>query len=34
MVLTAGDKVHVVLRRGFESDIRRHFVGEVTHTSD
>ncbi len=29
MVLKQGDKIHVVIRRYFESDLRRHFVGEV-----
>jgi hypothetical protein len=29
MVVKNGEKFHVVVRRGFESDIRRHFVGEV-----
>jgi hypothetical protein len=24
-----GDKVHIITRRRFESDMRRHFVGEV-----
>lgn len=30
MVLKKGEKVHLVMRRRFDSDIRRHFVGEVT----
>jgi len=34
MVLNVGDKVHVVERRYFEEDIRRHFVGEVIAYSD
>lgn len=29
MVLKQGEKVHVVTRRRFEGDLRRHFVGEV-----
>ncbi len=29
MILEQGEKVHVITRRNFESDIRRHFVGEV-----
>ena len=29
MFLEPGDKVHVIERRLFESDVRRHFVGEV-----
>ena len=28
-----GDKVHVVTRRLFEADVRRHFVGEVAAVS-
>ena len=28
-VVTIGDKLHVVTRRRFEGDVRRHFVGEV-----
>ncbi len=29
MLFDAGEKVHVAERRGFESDVRRHFVGEI-----
>ena len=29
MLLEPGDKVHVITRRLFEADLRRHFVGEV-----
>jgi hypothetical protein len=29
MVLNVGEKIHVVTRRLFESDAKRHFVGEV-----
>ena len=32
MFLESGEKVHVIERRLFESDVRRHFVGEVTAT--
>jgi hypothetical protein len=32
-VIEVGDKVHVVTRRLFESDVRRHFVGQVTGIS-
>ena len=28
-VVNLGDKIHVMTRRGFEGDIRRHFAGEV-----
>ena len=31
MILQPGEKVHVVERRSFDTDIRRHFVGEVEH---
>jgi hypothetical protein len=34
MVLNRGEKVHVVTRRLFEGDLRRHFVGEVQEASD
>jgi hypothetical protein len=30
MVLKAGEKIHVIVRRAFPADIRRHFIGEVT----
>lgn len=29
-VLAAGEKVHIMMRRAFKDDLRRHFVGEVT----
>jgi hypothetical protein len=29
MVLKEGEKIHVIMRRQFEDDVRRHFVGEV-----
>jgi hypothetical protein len=29
MVLQVGEKVHVIVRRRFDADLRRHFVGEV-----
>lgn len=32
-LLTAGEKVHVIRRRGFDGDLRRHFVGEVVEVS-
>ena len=31
MLIVPGDKVHVIERRMFESDIRRHFIGTVDH---
>ena len=29
MILKPGEKIHVIIRRAFCGDIRRHFVGEV-----
>lgn len=29
MLLDVGDKVHVIERRLFDSDVRRHFFGEI-----
>lgn len=29
-IVAIGDKLHVMTRRNFEQDVRRHFVGEVT----
>ncbi len=34
MVLAQGEKVHVILRRNFEGDLRRHFVGEIIAASE
>jgi len=31
--IKVGDKLHIVTRRRFESDVRRHFAGEVTTVS-
>lgn len=33
-VVKTGDKLHVITRRGFDGDIRRHFVGEVLEFED
>ena len=30
MVLSPGDKVHIITRRTFPEDVRRHFLGEVS----
>lgn len=30
----SGDRLHVITRRGFDGDIRRHFVGEVLEFED
>ncbi|MBN2103481.1 hypothetical protein JW835_05510 [bacterium] len=29
MLMHPGDKLHIIARRRFETDLRRHFVGEV-----
>ena len=34
MVLKHGEKVHVIKRRVFVGDIRRHFIGEVIDTTE
>jgi hypothetical protein len=34
MVLKEGEKVHVITRRSFDTDLRRHFVGEVQAVSE
>jgi len=33
MLLQPGEKVHVLIRRAFNGDLRRHFVGEVRESS-
>ena len=33
MILEKGEKVHLMARRLFEKDLRRHFVGEVIEVS-
>jgi hypothetical protein len=32
--LAVGEKIHIVERRQFDSDLRRHFIGEVEYCSD
>lgn len=32
-MLSPGEKVLVITRRLFEKDLRRHFVGQITHAS-
>jgi hypothetical protein len=32
-VVEIGDKLHIITRRKFESEVRRHFVGEITGIS-
>ena len=34
MVLELGEKVHLIERRAFDGDLRRHFIGEVTYATD
>jgi hypothetical protein len=34
MLLQKGNKIHVITRRQFESDLRRHFLGEVMESAD
>ncbi len=33
-VVGVGDKLHIVTRRIFEDDLRRHYMGEVVSVSD
>ncbi len=33
MVVRLGDKLHVIARRLFEGDLRRHFAGEIKEVS-
>ena len=34
MLLNKGEKLHVIVRRNFENDLRRRFVGEVRKSTD
>ena len=34
MILDIGEKIHIIEKRRFAEDVRRHFVGEVTRCSD
>ena len=34
MILQKGEKLHVVTRRLFETDLKRHFAGEVVDVSE
>ena len=34
MVLQIGEKIHLIVRRRFDTDLRRHFVGEVKQVSE
>jgi hypothetical protein len=33
MILGQGEKIHVIVRRGFDNDLRRHFLGVVAEAS-
>lgn len=34
MILDIGEKVHIIERRLFKEDARRHFVGEITRCTE
>ena len=34
MLLKPGEKIHVITRRLFEGDVRRHFAGEIVATNE
>ncbi len=34
MILKVGEKIHVMIRRRFENDMRRHLVGEITEVGE
>jgi hypothetical protein len=34
VLLKQGEKIHVITRRQFEGDLRRHFVGEILAATD
>jgi len=34
MLIEINEKVHVVVRRTFETDLRRHFIGEIKVVND
>jgi len=34
MVLSKGEKIFVIIRRLFEKDLRRHFIGEIIEVSE
>ncbi len=33
MIVSKGEKVHVIYRRNFEDEVRRHFIGEIIEAS-
>ena len=34
MILKVGEKVHIMIRRAFVGDLRRHFVGEIKEVAE
>lgn len=34
MIFEQGEKIHLIIRRKFEGDLRRHFVGEIKACSE
>lgn len=34
MILKPGEKIHAIKQRMFESEVRRHFIGEVTEATE
>ncbi len=34
MIFEPGEKIHVIIRRLFEMDVRRHFIGEIVGASE
>ncbi|HUV67871.1 MAG TPA: hypothetical protein VMW24_28535 [Sedimentisphaerales bacterium] len=34
MIIEPGEKIHIIVRRNFETDLRRHFVGEVVAAAE
>lgn len=34
MILDVGEKVHIIEKRKFAEDVRRHFIGEITRCTD
>jgi hypothetical protein len=34
MIFEPGEKIHVIIRRLFETDLRRHFIGEIVGVSE
>ena len=34
MITSKGEKVHIIYRRNFETEVRRHFIGEITESNE